>query len=997
MGLQTWFQLRHEDRRKVWMLGSVFFLAGVSEMINYTSFMAIFNSRVGTQYLPLMYFAEAFLLPLEGWLLSYFSQRTAKSKFMVLLYGLFIGIGLLNGAVLLTSKLLGLDITMYYIVLFLSSNFVIRQQTLLMWSTAFDLCPTQQAKRVMPVFVLTAIIGGIAAGVISNSMAAYLGPELLYMLAVLLLLAGLPQFVRSIRQYLLPFTNGQGEEQGGAEQSSLFYLKQTIRSPFLLTVIGIMTLMPAVYFLIEYQYFTVAQASFATEKELTSFYGLMVIILFCAAFLLQIVAARLMDWLGASNTVFAIALIFLASLLLVSTLVASEYALIVVSIGYGLLYLLLYYFAEPSYQFFFKMLPLQQRDGYRYIAQSLAASVGILLGSGLSMLHSSSLLALNWQAVIGLICTLLLVILAWTARHLYLKELIKYLQDSSAFVHDFVDQLLDSIKHERIRKALVLQLQHANANIRQFTLELLGMRPHPALGAPLWQYACQHDGEQKAAALAALHADSWSERTIREMELFTADAHEKVRTAAYRQLLIAARTGTEKKYYLERAYKDDSLLVRMEAWRGMDEGALLYEDMRKLLSGSQQMAVLACQLISERKLKELYMDVMMSALSDIAAVKLASVRTMGKLGGAELVVSFMEMLVGSDKELRSAIEDGLLAIGADALPELLRFIDSPQDDIWTTAVAVMMRLDTEQIHLQAVIASCAKRLAALSAGYRIVKRIAMQNQPEWTGLARARAKEIEGFILDTVWQVMLSIHDERVIAKLRAALESKDEELRDNGLEVLSENLGNARLSGALLGFYRQQADESMQPDDHNGDQSEVTDSWLQAIAIKAGAGDGGELLMNNWEYLSALDKITFLKQVPLFQNISIEELGRIASIAREKVFPDGELLLQQGQQGQLLTIIMSGHVELSGINEAGLEGTISVLGELQTIGETSLFDDQPSSIDAQVIFGEAKVLQIESKEMTKLVRLYPEIGVGLLRAMSMRLRTLEQLFIKLG
>ena len=428
----------------------------------------------------------------------------------------------------------------------------------------------------------------------------------------------------------------------------------------------------------------------------------------------------------------------------------------------------------------------------------------------------------------------------------------------------------------------------------------------------------------------------------------------------------------------------------------MEETPQLHEDMRSLLKGSQHMAVLACQLISERKLKELYMDIMMSALSDIPAVKHAAVRAMGMVGGAELVVSLMEMLVGSDKELRLAIEDALLAAGHDALPELLRFIDSPQDDIWTTTVSIMMQLDTERSHLQAIVASSAKRLGALSAGYRIVKRIAAQKQPVWMELARTRAKEIEEVILDTIWQVMLSIHDERVIARLRAALESEDEELRDHGMEVLSEGLGNARLSSALLAFYRQRADDSI-PNDDSEAQSEVTDSWLQAIAMKAGAVDGGELLMNNWEYLSALDKITFLKQVPLFQNFSIEELGRVASIAREKVFPEGELLLRQGEQGQLLAIIMSGHVELSGVNDAGMEGTIGVLSELQTIGETSLFDEQPSSIDAQVILGEAKVLQIESKEMTKLVRLYPEIGVGLLRAMSMRLRTLERLFIKLG
>src|SRR5690606_33444314 len=123
------------------------------------------------------------------------------------------------------------------------------------WATAFDLCPTQQAKRLMPIFVLAAIFGGIIAGVLSNLLAPLIGPELLYLLAAGFLLAGLPNFLRSLKQYLIPLTFKLGEEtEEAGGQSSSYYLKKALRSPFLLTVIGIMTLMPAVYFLMEYQY-----------------------------------------------------------------------------------------------------------------------------------------------------------------------------------------------------------------------------------------------------------------------------------------------------------------------------------------------------------------------------------------------------------------------------------------------------------------------------------------------------------------------------------------------------------------------------------------------------------------------------------------------------------------------------------------------------------------------------------------------------------------------
>jgi len=395
--------LRPEDRRKVWLMGSVFFLAGVAELLNYTSFMALFNSRYGTQYLPLMYIVEAFLLPLEGWALAWVSQRMSKPRFMTLMYVSFLALCFLNGVLLFGMRATGAEWLAFYPFLFVTSNFVVRQQTLLMWSTAFDLCPTQQAKRVMPVFVSMAILGGVAAGVLSRVIAPSLGAEAVYFLGPVVLALGFFNFRKSLKRYLVPLTikESPSDEASGTTPSAFSYVKDTLRSPFLLTAIGIMTLMPALYFLMEYQYFTSAQAVFADEHELTSFYGLMVILLFCAAFLLQLVSSKLMDRLGASNMLIAISSIFLLGFVIVALFVDSSVALAAVSIGYSLTYLLLYYFAEPSHQLFFKMLPLHKRDGIRFMAQSIAASAGILIGSGLSMLHSEGGASMFGQAALG--------------------------------------------------------------------------------------------------------------------------------------------------------------------------------------------------------------------------------------------------------------------------------------------------------------------------------------------------------------------------------------------------------------------------------------------------------------------------------------------------------------------------------------------------------------------------------------------------------------------
>jgi hypothetical protein len=997
--IQTLLNLRNEDRRKVWIMGTIFFLAGISEMMNYTSFMAIFNSRVGTQYLPMMYLFEAFLLPLEGWALSYFSQRMSKPRFMTVMYIFFVSVGLVNGLVLLSYQYGNVTWTGYYVILFLTSNFVIRQQTLLMWSTAFDLCPTQQAKRLMPVFVLFAIFGGIVAGVLSNLLAPLLGPAILYFVAAFILLSGLPNFISALKKYLIPLTLKMNQEEvtDTGSSSVSYYMKETFRSPFLLTVIGIMTLMPAVYFLMEYQYFTSAQAVFTNEAELTSFYGLMVIILFCAAFILQLFAAKLIDWLGASNTILAISALFLCAFGLVSLFIGGEAALIAVSAGYCVTYLLLYYFAEPSYQFFFKMLPLKHRDGFRYTAQGIAASAGILLGSAVSMLHSEAGVSLSWQAIIGTGIAAVLLVLCWLDRHLYMKELVRYLQVGSSKVKDFISEFIESMKNERVRRALLEQLHHPDETVQTVVLDLYQANPDPAASDALLSYAQSCTGYMRARALAAVHPSGWRLMAAGEREGWIRDEDAAVRAAAFRKLFEVSASEADRRGWIRTARSDSSIAVQAEAIRAMTESEELDTDLRRLLNARGEAALLACDIIGARGLQSYFYDVMMCLLEPTPVLKIAAVRAIGRIGGREAATSLTELLIGADQELRHAIELALIDIGAEALPELIRFISSPNDDIWRTTVRVVNAIGSEQDIRDVIVPSCVKKLLELSANQAFVNSIQGMKQERWVELARLRSDELTRSLLDTIWTVMVRFGDERTIPQIRRAVESRDEEVRDHGLEILSEGLGNARLTAALLEFYVKRTAPPIESNDPAMTEAAVSDPWLQAIAIRAGAAEGASDLVNNWEYLSALDKIVFLKQVPLFKEISIEELGRVASIANEKVYEEGQFLIRQGEPSDSLIVIVEGHIELSGKNADGVEGTIGVAGPMQSVGEAGLFDDRPSLVSAQVILEGAVVLEIEGSEATRLVRLYPDIGIGLLRSISHRLRAMEHLVLKLG
>jgi CRP-like cAMP-binding protein len=145
------------------------------------------------------------------------------------------------------------------------------------------------------------------------------------------------------------------------------------------------------------------------------------------------------------------------------------------------------------------------------------------------------------------------------------------------------------------------------------------------------------------------------------------------------------------------------------------------------------------------------------------------------------------------------------------------------------------------------------------------------------------------------------------------------------------------------------------------------------------------------------LDQIIFLKQVPLFANLKLDELSLMANIVNDEVFPDEAVIIKKGSINQALFIIVSGCIEISASAPDGSEGTLAVLKDKDSFGESGVFNAAPSPVTAQVIMGEARLLSIPGEDLKRLIRLYPEIGLGFLAAAAQRLDNLQRLAASLG
>ncbi|MDF2721053.1 MAG: hypothetical protein K0Q59_728 [Paenibacillus sp.] len=1007
--LSRWFRLRSEDNRKLWTMLPIFYCGGIAESLNYTAFMAFFNQRFGVQYLPYVYIVEAVLMPLEGWLLSRLAGKTAKDRFMRIMYLVLLSILFVNAVILLVLLAADLDLRLYYPVLFISSNFVVRQLTLLLWSTAFDLCPTQQAKRLMPIFVGSTTTGGITAGIIAYFVGNWLGTEAVYALAPVALLIGYRFFGRSLTRYLKPLIIKEGarrivnETTVSEERTGSHYLRKTLRSPFMLTAISLMTLMPTLYFMIEYQYFNAAEARFKTEGQLTAFYGLITALQFTFCLVLQTVLGKLMNKMGASNVLLGVAALFATGFGLVSLFMNGAFGLGVISGSYAMLYILLYYTAEPCYQLFFKMMPISERDGFRYFAQGIAASGGILIGSFVSLTHSLGWLGLSPLAWLGTALSAVLIAIAWYGRHLYIKELVGSVQSLFSDLSENAVSFLGAMRNSKALSSVLVYLKHPNDYVRELALELIGKVKDSSFFPHLVESAKGDSARIRIASLRAMNLQSAAVEELVQVAAFLEDEDEEVRAECVKLLAKAKHLKSQAHFFLRVKLLDPRPQVVYEGIKALyaleseESYAACEETLVTMLDKGGEWAISGCHTVADLKLAS-YAPWLMTLLEDAhPAVRVAAVHGLGKLGHVDAAPTLLQMVPAADKELRRAILEALVDIGAPCLPLLKQHTSNGNPFGWSLTVSALARMMDDAAVRSELVDLCLSRLGVSRVETALPEALRRLGHQELAELADKRCDEIQKSLIDGIWAVIRELSDEWVVLSLQESIHDDDEEVRENGMEVLAEGIGDRKLSLALLGLYKPSglAEDIGDPRQIIADAAKWPDEWLNRIAQYALRGD--QDLKEENGMLSMLDKVIFLKQVSLFSNLSVDELGHLASIAQQERYPEGTMLLRRGAPSPHLYIVIEGNIELSSETGQGGGGTIGVLGPKQSFGETSALDGAASSITAEVIFDEAFVLALHGEQMSRLVRLYPEIGIGLLHATSARVRLLENMLMKMG
>lgn len=133
------------------------------------------------------------------------------------------------------------------------------------------------------------------------------------------------------------------------------------------------------------------------------------------------------------------------------------------------------------------------------------------------------------------------------------------------------------------------------------------------------------------------------------------------------------------------------------------------------------------------------------------------------------------------------------------------------------------------------------------------------------------------------------------------------------------------------------------------------------------------------------------ITKVPIFSNLTYEEMMEVARITNRKNYKKGELIYTAGDKGEKLYVIHQGKVKITRVSEAGKEQILRVLGAGEFLGELSLFTPTLRTDNAEVL-EETTLCVIDGENLKELMTKYPEITWKVMEELSKRLSSAENL-----
>jgi HEAT repeat protein len=957
-------RVQQGEGRTVGLIVGLMVVACAGLTIGESGVTALFFDRVGADRLPLIYLAQGVtglvaMLALTG-SLTRFDRRRAYVAMPLLM----------AAAVLLERATLVADPVWIYPAMWLTVTVGMLLQGVFLWGTAGTVTDVRRAKRLFPLFGAGGILGAVVGGLVTRPLAGLIGAENLLLVWAAALGCAALLCVGVLGRAALP-TRGRaaGPAPARLRRRRISALRELAagasfvrRSPLLLWMTAAAVLFSVLYYTLYLPYAQAASDRFPDPDELAGFFGVFWASVTAVAFLVSVLLAnRLLGWLGAGAMIVVLPILYAGSFGVL--LVVSSFAtLVALRLGVSVW---LQGVSSPAWETLVNVVPEGRRDQTRAFLNGGPSQAGTAL-AGLVALVGQQALSPRALSLIGLASSAITIGVAWRIRRSYTGALVDALRAGRPSV--FEDGVLVGapIVLDRDGQALGLAIEACgdpDPRVRRLAVEMLGAAPDDRARQVLVRALKDEDPLVRANAVRGLerHAEARliepalddADVTLIEPALDDTDAG--VRLAA----VTALATRTE----------DPAVAARLRSRLGDPDPETAAATSSVLLAGSFG-AEAADRL--RRLLSAQDPDVRVAALGQL------------RLAPPERILELAARCANDPSaQVRSAAVQVLAVAGAQAaFQPALQALGDDEAPVRAAAVGVLADLDLRD-HEAELRGFVDARVALAERDRELAASVPADGEAPAllrdAVVDRARRRALAAF------SALALLSEDR--AAMRTALDNldaADPAQLANALETI-EVAARTPIARPLLGLWEAptQRTSATGPTDWLQRALGDEDPFIRSCARLVARNEGDEMSRSRTS-MSPIERVLVLRKIPLFSELSPSDLLRVAGIAEERTYADGEVVATEGELGDELHIVVEGTVSV--VRGGRGSGTsVARRGPGEVVGEMSIITRAPR-IASLLADGSVRTLRIGHREFEAMIRERPSVSLAVMQVLAERL-----------
>jgi hypothetical protein len=883
------------------------------------------------------------------------------------------------------------------------------------------MCDTRQSKRLFPLFNTGRILGSVLGGFSTGVLVKWIGTE-----SLILVMAGTTLVIFVLGNLLLG-GKAQAEVQTRRKRRGNIGLiaemqqgYQFVRRSQLMRLVSVSAILFSVlFFSIALPFSKAATAQYVNEDALASFLGLFNALSTGGAFLASLfLANRLFARFGIMPMILILPVIYLIGF---GTLAIYEvFAIIVVFRFIKMLWLT--GIAVSGWQALFNPVPAERREQVRAFINGVPSQAGTFI-AGAILLVGEQAFSRQQLYLIGLGAALATCVVIWRAGSAYKLALLDAMRAGRPTLFTAEEVPFGGFQQDATAVDVAMQgMTHSDPLVRRTSAEILGNLSDPRAQDALVAALDDVESEVKVVALQSIARAKVSSAML-EVTSRLNDSDAEVRAQAIETLSTLTKYPGGLKTYLEPMLRDSDGYVRTRAAVGLLQLGMHTEarDMLRSMSmlGERDDRIYAIQamaewgdleafLLIENELKDRHAP---SPVRRAAAIALGSCDTYDS-------DTLLDTLSDDDLSVREGAVLGLSRLGPQTLDGVLTKLVDPASENGALQALTHMPVSRAENQLRQY---AEKRISSALRYNDIWRSVeAHTNEGPLQLLADSLRDRARRDSLNALKAFSL-LNDRETISVAMENLQGRESTQRANALESL-ETVQDASQIRPLLEIW-----EPIESGQTNGKLDQIlitlleheTDAWLRACATFAlspdliSNADGlfsriaetdadpfvreiaahkliiGET-MDTITTLSIMERILLLRSVPLLADLSPTDLKRVAAIASEQHFLDGEIIFEQDEPGDEMYVVVSGEVRV--LVRSGEDGDREVarrkVGE--TVGEMSVISGSLRSASL-VAAGDVHLLSLDQKSFEGLLRERPEVSLAVMRMLCDRLQQVTQ------